>query len=389
MVTRRACLTGCGALAIAGPARIWGMDRTQAGSERAPAGLELARIRALEAQFEGASLLERMARHRVPGVSIAVTLAGRTAWAKGYGLREAGTTFAVTPDTRFQAASISKPVAALATLKLVDQGLLDLDADVNKYLRQWTLPASPFTAEGPVTLRHIMSHSAGLSVHGFSGYPPGVTLPSVPQILDGVPPANSPPVRSVEAPGVRTEYSGGGIMIEQLAVMDVTGRDYGRLLTESVLHPLGMEHSSYAQPPSSSMAAAAATAHDEAGNPIRGHWHVYPEQAAAGLWTTPRDLARYIIAVQAAVAGEMHAVISRPLARQMVTPQLDDAGEMHFGLGPEVDGARFRHGGSNEGFRCQFAAAIDGAFGAVVMTNGAQGGELIKEIFPIIEKTLG
>jgi CubicO group peptidase (beta-lactamase class C family) len=341
-----------------------------------------ARIAAFEAKLQ-TMLPPLMAANNTPGASVALAVGGRTVFARGYGVKAAGGGDPVTPETRFQAASISKPVAALSTLALADAGTLDLDAPVNRYLKSWTLPASPLVTDKPVTLRRILSHTAGLGVHGFPGYATDAPLPSVPQILDGVRPANTPAVRSILPPGAKTEYSGGGITIEQLIVTDVTGEAFPERMTRVVLKPLGMDKSGYFQPLPAGLEGQAATAHDAKGVPLKGHWHVYPELAAAGLWTTPSDLLAYVRGVQAAVAGRPGALISQRLARDMVTPQLPGS-EPGFGLGPALKGATFGHGGANEGFRCNVTGQIDGDAGWAVMTNGDLGGSLVPEVQRVV-----
>ena len=198
---------------------------------------------------EVATLAERMGHYHVPGVSVAVVDGGRIAWARGFGVKQAGTRDSVTATTLFQAASISKPVAATATMRLVQQGKLDLDADVDRYLVSWKLPESRFTASEKVTLRRIVSHSAGLTVHGFPGYAAGAPVPSVVQVLAGTKPvANTPPVVVDTFPGAIGRYSGGGVTIEQLVLTDVTGRPFPELMRDLVLRPAGMTHSTYEQP---------------------------------------------------------------------------------------------------------------------------------------------
>jgi len=386
---RRQCIAGLAALTTFG---LTGLRAAQSLSKQ-PFREERRRLQRLRDRFvgrengvgaKGQSIPDRLRLHHVPGAAIAVISAGQVIAEHGYGLRRAGSHSAVTAETRFQAASISKPVTALATLQLVERGVLNLDEDVNRYLRSWSLPASSYTQNNPVTLRRIMSHTAGLTVHGFAGYPRGAALPTLLQVLDGVPPANSPPVRSENAPGVQTRYSGGGITIEQLVLTEAIGRPFDELMEELVLRPLQMTRSSYLQPPNELVACAAAIGHDEQGVPVPTGWHVYPEQAAAGLWTTAGDLCRYIVGVQSAVAGAAGAILHQRSAREMVTPQLQGANA--FGLGPEVQGNTFSHGGSNEGFRCIFQGQIDGGRGAVIMTNGENGDDFCKEALAVIHE---
>lgn len=339
-----------------------------------------------------ATIADRMKALGVPGASVAVIDGGKVAWAKGYGVREAGKPDPVTPETLFQAASISKPVTALAALKLVQDRKLDLDADVNTVLKSWKVPDSPHLAREKVTLRRLLSHSAGFADRfGFPGYPVGVPRPSLPQVLDGQPPANTAPkaVRVADVPGVKFRYSGGGYVVVQLMIEDVTGRPFAPVLRETVLDPLGMDRSTFEQPLPDNRAGEAATGHYAGlqklvkGPTVKGRWHVYPEQAPAGLWTTPTDLARFAIEIQKAHAGESDKVLSKPMADAMLTPQPGGWG-LGFGLGGEGDAARFDHSGSNEGFICLLVAFKGSGRGAVIMTNSSSGFPLCMEILKSI-----
>lgn len=325
------------------------------------------------------SLARRMAHYRTPGVSIAVIDGGRIAWARGFGLKTAGTTDSVTPGTLFQAASISKPVAATATLRLVAQGALALDTNVNRYLTSWQVPDNRFTVTEKVTLRRILSHSAGLTVHGFPGYAENAPLPSLVQILNGEKPANTAAVRVDTTPGAIWRYAGGGTTVQQLLLTDVTGEPFPSLLQRLVLDPAGMTHSTYEQPLPESRRPEAAWAHDTAGKAIPGRWHAYPEMAAAGLWTTPTDLSRWALAIAAARAGTDTSLLPRSVAQEMLTEQKGG-----FGLGPTVRGSgrefRFGHGGSNEGFRSTLVYYPEAGVGAAIMGNSDASGRLIQEI---------
>jgi CubicO group peptidase (beta-lactamase class C family) len=338
--------------------------------------------------LEKFKLADRMQHHHVPGVSIAVIEDGAIAWTRGYGVAEAGAVRAITPETLFQAASISKPVAATAALRLVQDGRLSLDENVNRYLKSWHLPDNEFTKQEKVTLRRLLSHSAGLTVHGFPGYETGAPLPSIPQILDGEKPANTAAVRVETVPGTRFNYSGGGITIMQLVLMDVTGKSFQQLMQESVLEKIGMTHSTYEQPLPARRAGAAATAHDRLGAPVNGKWHVYPEMAAAGLWTTPSDLARFAIELQRSRRGESNRVLSKETTNQMLTRQI-----ANWGLGIELQetgaAARFQHGGDNDGFHSIMMASMDNGYGAVVMTNSDGGPALWGEILMSIAAEYG
>ena len=321
---------------------------------------------------------QRMQRYCVPGVAVAAVRDGEVHWAAGYGVCSPSGS-AVTEHTLFQAASISKAVAAVAVLALVEHGDLDLDADVNTMLRRWKLPASHHTTDTPVTLRHLLSHTAGTTVPGFPGYAEGAAVPDAVGVLSGAG-ANTPAVESFARPGTVAQYSGGGSTIVQVLVEDVTGRPFADVIDDLVLRPFGMTASAYEQPLAAARTAQAALAHDTLGAPVPGGFHVYPELQAAGLWTTAVDLARWLLGVQRLLAGDRGGPISPDTARLMVTP----VGLGPFGLGPEIAGEgalrRFGHSGANQGYKSQMEALIDGSSGGVVLTNGEGGTTLVGEV---------
>jgi CubicO group peptidase (beta-lactamase class C family) len=338
--------------------------------------------------YSAATIEERMRVHGVPAVSIAVINEGRVEWAKAYGFADVEARRPATTATLFQAASISKPVAAMAALRLVQEGRLALDEDVNTRLRSWKVPANELTARRPVTLRLIMTHSAGLTVHGFPGYASGVPVPTVVQLLSGEKPANTAAVRVDIEPGSRWRYSGGGTTVMQLLMTDITGEPFPALMRRLVLDPVGMTSSTYEQPLPASRAADAATGYRSAERAVAGRYHTYPEMAAAGLWTTPTDLARLVIEVQRSLAGTSNRVLSREVTTSMLT-----RGVGLHGLGPGIDGAgdtaRFGHGGANEGFRAMFTGFATRSQGAVVMTNSDGGMGLVGEIMQAIAREYG
>ncbi len=334
------------------------------------------------------TLADRMKELKVPGVSIAVIHQGKIEWARGFGVRVVNGP-PVTPDTLFQAASISKPPSAMAALRLVEQHKLSLDTDINTYLTSWKLPGNPITAGKPVTLRRLITHTAGISVHGFPGYASTANVPTLVQVLNGEKPANTPPIRSESAPGDHWQYSGGGFTIVQQALIDITHEPYPKLLHDSVLAPIGMSHSTYQQPLPVPLRENAATPYAGDGKPIEGGAHTYPEMAAAGLWTTPSDLARYAIEVQQSLQGKANHVLSVEMTRQMLTP-----GMGNWGLGISVEGSRkdnlyLTHGGANEGFRCLLVAYETSGDGAIVMTNSDSGDDLNDEIIHAIAAEYG
>ena len=330
-----------------------------------------------------AALADRMAFFHTPGLSLAVVNNGAIEWAQGFGLREIGRPDPITPDTLFQAGSISKPVFALAVMRLVEQGRLNLDEDVNNYLTSWRVPAGNGW-QPRLTLRHLLSHTAGLTVHGFPGYQHDEPVPSISQLLSGEPPTNTAPVAVNILPGLTFRYSGGGTTVAQQAVVDVLGRPFPDIMRELVFEPLGLQNSTYEQPLPAAFAGQAATAHPFKGRPIPGRWHTYPEMAAAGLWTTPSDLARIGIEVQRALAGESGRLISPETAAQMLTPIAETDNGNHIGIGFFIlgkgDAIRFGHGGWDEGFLAHMTLYRNGGKGMVLMMNANEGHPMIDEI---------
>jgi CubicO group peptidase (beta-lactamase class C family) len=332
------------------------------------------------------NLLDRMRYYHVPGVSIAVVDNHRIVYASGFGVTEFGGSTPVDTTTLFLAGSISKPVFATGALKLVEQGRLALDDDINKSLRSWRLPDSRFTEQEKVTLRRLLTHTAGLTVWGFPGYRMDAAVPSVQQVLDGTSPANTAAVRNDTTPGARWLYSGGGITIAQLMATDVTFESFPSLMKRLVLDPAGMRHSTFENPLPKTRDASAASGHERFDTPVTGRYHVYPEMAAAGLWTTAPDLARWALAVSRAYNGERNAILSPDMARQMVSKQVQQRppfGNGHWGLGVGVggegDSTFFQHGGRDEGFVASAIMWPKLGRGLFVLTNGVSGA-LLTEI---------
>ena len=333
-----------------------------------------------------AAIADRMAALKVPGVSVAVINDFKTEWAKGYGTADAETKEPVGPATLFQAASISKPVTAMAVLKLSQDGRLDLDADVNTLLTSWTLPASDLTAKAKVTLRRLLSHTAGTNVHGFPGYGVPGPVPTLDMVLDGVKPANTPAIRVEKEPGTAFSYSGGGYVIAQRLLLDVERKAFPDLLTGLVLSPLRMYDSSFDQPLPADRLRTAAAGHGANGLPIPGKRHTYPELAAAGLWTTPRDLAAFAAEIQLSALGRSNKVLTKASVERMLTPVLENYG---LGLGVDAAGGYFQHSGGNAGFTCLLVAGLRSGKGAVVMTNSDNGGPLCQEIVRSVARAYG
>lgn len=337
---------------------------------------------------ERMSLRERMAYFNVPGFSIALIDQDEVVWARGYGVLEAGGDESVMDETIFQAGSISKPVAAMTALHLVEAGLLDLDADVNETLRSWQVPENEHTQVHKVTLRGILSHTAGLTVSGYRGYPSDAQLPTLLQVLDGEPPANSEPVRVIQTPGTGYSYSGGGYVLVQQLIEDVTGRPFAALAQELIFDKLGMANSTFDPSLPEAYIPRAARAHRGSGEPVPGRWHTYPEQPAASLWSTASDLARLTVEVLKSHENESNLVLSAEMTRQMLTPQVSWIG-LGFPIMEDDGRTRFEHPGWNEGFHSLMAGYLDTGRGLVWMTNGEYGKLLGQEVMRALDEVFG
>lgn len=317
------------------------------------------------------SLIDLMKLYNVPGLSIAVIENYKIVDTKAYGVIAPGSATPVTTRTLFQAGSISKPVAATGALALVEQGKLSLDENVNDKLKSWKVPDNELTATQKVTLRRLMSHTAGLTVHGFPGYDVDAPMPTLVQIFNGEKPANTEPIRVDIVPGTKQRYSGGGVTIEQQLMIDVTGKPFPALMRELVLDKIGMSDSSYEQPLPAARAAMTAGGAYADGKAVHGKWHIYPEMAAAGLWTTPTDLAKFAIEIALAKQGKSNRVLSEKMTREMLTPVMDEAG---LGFFMEKDNpGQFGHNGADEGFQALLTMNADSGNGVAMMANSDNG----------------
>ncbi len=344
----------------------------------------------------GKSLAELMETHGIPALSVAVVEDYRLHWARAWGVAHESTGAPADTDTLFQAASISKPVSAMAVLRAVQDGLFDLDDDINSILQSWHLrDDAELLAETPVTVRMLLSMTAGTTVSGFPGYKPDAELPTVAEVLgrkDEETPANTDPVVVGWQPGSRYEYSGGGSTILQLALSDAKAEPFDQILQETVLDPLGMTRSCFCQPLPEALHGNAARAGGSAARPDgdggapRAPWHVYPELYAAGLWTTPSDLAKFLIEVQLSLEGRSNRILTTESTRKMVTP----GGVGHYALGfttgadtphrpapPGEADRRFGHTGGNWGFRGNFVGSLEGGNGYVILANSSEANPVV------------
>lgn len=329
---------------------------------------------------DGAPVADALQALGVPALSVAVVRRGRVASVRAWGSRRADGGEDATTSTLFLAGSVSKPVTATAVLRLVAEGVLDLDEDVTTRLRGWQVGALDGW-QPTVTLRHLLSHTGGTTVHGFPGYPRGEQIPDTAGVLAGR--GNTPAVVVDSLPGLRWRYSGGGTTVVQLLLEEVTGKPFPDVLAELVLEPAGMGAATFAQPPPQELHPLLAEGTTADGDAVPGGWHVYPEMAAAGLWCTPTDLARWVIAVQQARAGAAGALLPVAVAEQMLSEQAPG-----WGLGPHVsrvgEHPRFGHGGSDEGFLTLVEAGQSDGTGIVVMASSNAAGPLMTAVLAAV-----
>ena len=325
------------------------------------------------------NLVERMKFFSVPGVSIALSHGGKLAWARTFGVKDKDNLYLCDTNTLFQAASISKPISTTILLNLVEREFLELDKPVNFYLKDWRVPSSVLTETSPVTLRHLASHSAGMTVHGFPGYEFGQPLPTIPQILNGLTPANTRPVFVAYQPGEKFQYSGGGFCVIQLAITETANLDFESLAKKYVFQPTSMSRSTFQQPLSEVFLGNVAAGHSKDGTKIKGGWHIYPELAAAGLWTTPSDLLKWATSLSNAWQGNQSAFLSCSLAKEMLAAQAGGCGLGIFFRG-KGDSFYFYHGGANAGYRSFLLFYPQTGNGIAIMCNGDGADELQSEI---------
>jgi CubicO group peptidase (beta-lactamase class C family) len=334
------------------------------------------------------NLQQRMKFHNIHGVSVAVIRNYKVEWARGYGFADTADKRPVTANILFQAASISKSLNAVGVLQLADKKQIDIHTDINTYLKSWKFPEDSFTLNTKITTAHLLSHTGGLTIHGFPGYNWADSLPTDNDILDGKRPANTGAVRSRFAPGTRYQYSGGGTTISKKIVMDVTGQAYDMYMWKQVLEPIGMSKSFYTQPPPPQAFRMLATAYHVDGTPVKGKFHIYPEQAPDGLWTTPTDIGNFIIEMQLSLQGKSNRVLSKEMTATMLTPYIDQSAALGVFIDKRGNQKYFQHGGANEGFRCQYFGSLDNGDGVVVMVNSDNGsiiGEIINSVASVYE----
>lgn len=351
--------------------------------QRVEAGLTQEVIRTAGSSSKVWLLQERMKHYRVNGVSVAVIDQGKVVWTKAYGTADASTKELLTSQTLFQTASMGKVVTAIAALQLVKAGKITLDEDVNGKLTSWQVPLNDFTAREKVTLRRLLNHSAGfINDEGFAGYPPSHPIPTLGQLLRHQSPTNGKPVEIGLVPGSAMRYSGFGYLVVQQLIEDLTGQRFQNYVEQEIFRKLQMSQSTYGLSPDQELGRQVARGHYGDGriDPSK-KYHVYPEAAAAGFWSTPGELARLLIQLQQELKGESTLLLNQTLMQTMLNPQFDSNNR---GMGVVLQGASraegFGHSGANAGYQSVLYATTTTGQGAIVMTNSDEGIELALEV---------
>lgn len=324
------------------------------------------------------TLTDRMKYYNVPGVSIAVIQNYQIEWAKGYGWADKKEQKPVTTQSIFQVGSVSKSINALGIMKLVQDKKIELNENINNYLISWKLPYEGKYESKKVSTANLLSHTAGLSIHGFPGYVEGETFPTVLQMLDGISPAKNLPVRIVSEPGKKFEYSGGGTLISQLLLCDITHSDYSTWMKNNILEQLGMSNSFFVTSPLKEIQSLVARGYDESGDEMKVKYYNSP-CAPGGLCGTPTDLAKFIIEIQLSLQGKSNKILSKKTMKQMLTPYIDKSSALGFFIENKNGTKYFQHSGANAGYRCKYYGSIENGNGVVVMINSSNGA-IIDEI---------
>ncbi len=331
------------------------------------------------------TLQERMGFYEVPAVSIAIIDNYEVIWAKGYGISSVNASDSISTSTMFQAASLSKPITSTMLIQLAEKGILDIDEPVNSQLKKWKIPNNQYTANIDITPRMILLHTSGLNIPGFPGYNASDSVPKIIDILNGQEPAKTERIIPTFIPNSKWSYSGGGYVVLQLLLEETTGKTFQQLMQSYILDPLDIENSTFEQPLPNNKYKFAAKGHLQDKAIVDGNWHIYPELAAAGLWTTPFDLASVIVDLQKSIKSDSGKLLRQESAINMLSKHWGDMG-LGYLIRNENENTAFTFNGGNVGYRCDFFSFLNNGKGAVIMTNSDNGQNLINEIYRSIAK---
>ena len=326
------------------------------------------------------NILERMHFYKIPSVSLAIIENGKIKWVKTYGYADIERKRPANKTTLYQVASISKSVNSLGLMKLIQDGKLSLTNDIRNYLKTWVFPDNEFSKNKIINLKNLLSHTAGLSVHGFIGYSMKDSIPTINQILDGKRPSNNEAVKPIFPIGDHFEYSGGGYTVIRKILDDHISTNYDSLMTALVLKPLKLTNSTFSQPLLSKYKNYAYGTNKEM-QTLEGNYYIYPEQAAGGLWSTATDIGKFIISIQEALKGKPNALINEQLTKEMLTPVLNNYA-LGFGIIEKGGEKYFWHEGESFGYNSMYYGSFTTGKGVVILTNAypENGQPFIKEL---------
>ncbi|WP_209912304.1 serine hydrolase domain-containing protein [Chryseobacterium jejuense] len=316
--------------------------------------------------------LEATQNNHVPGVAIAVIQNGKVLWTQCIGLADMESKKPITTETIFNVGSVSKMVSAWGLIQLSEKGLVTLDESVDPFLVRWKLPVSQYDIS-KVTLRRILSHTAGLSVHGYGGSEQGTPLLSLEESLSGKTKRNGESVRLISEPGTKWEYSGGGYTLAQLLLEERTKEKFSDYMKKNVFEPLGLNHTHYEW--TEEMMTSSATAYDASGKPIKNR--IFTEQAAAGLQTTILDLAHFAELSITSDSKQLNKVLKSTNLQLMEKPVLPFSDQGKSGLGyrfMNYEGFEtIGHTGENEGWSAGVFMHLPTKSGIVILCNSSNG----------------
>jgi CubicO group peptidase (beta-lactamase class C family) len=339
-----------------------------------------------EVQYDfEAEMLQKMSDYNIPGLSISIIEDGKISYSKGLGLLQYGNKKPVDDESIFSVGSISKVGTAVIVLKLVESGKIDLETSVNQYLKSWKLKDLSGKIDSKVTIKHLLSHTAGLNNYGFVDYQPDEKLPSTLQILQGSYPAKNNRVQITSTVGKDYKYSGGGTTILQLLVEEITKMPFDKAADSILFKPLKLNRSTYENPLPKTFGNIA-KAHNSKGKPraLPRGYESMPESAASGLWTTSKNIASLMLTIMNSYNSYENTFLKQDLAKKMMS-QISPS---PHGLGPELKGQGknkiFLHGGSNDSYKARFVGNLHNKNGYAVCVNGANGNDFIMDIEKLI-----
>ena len=324
------------------------------------------------------SITRKMTEYNIPALSLAVLRQGEIAWAELYRNADFSETQKLDCSAIFQAASLSKPVTFMAALRMQAAGDIDLDDNIQKYLKDFVLPLGKQTAENPVTLRNIFSHTSGITPGGYQGYAKDLPMPSDLDVLKGSEGVNSPAIEVVTTPNETLGYSGGGYTLAELALQNIYNDEFSSIMKKWILEPAGMKHSEFTQPLPASKWDQAARGHTPSGEVVEGGWRNHPEQAAAGLWSNAVDMAQFLIEIYRAYQGQ-----SSIFSQADIISILGDERDGHvygFLVNRSGDDISLTHYGGNAGYRTGMTISLKSGNGLVYLINSDNGGALGNEL---------